>query len=709
MPTTGDTVLVGVVDGHFNTRHVELVGSVQDTWNLLTQDRDVTTPRAGQDGVPNHGTPVASLVAGRTTGTARDARLFLVRATDSNQAFASTLAEGVEKSIDQGARVVSLSFAVPPAALAGTSSTTAPLADRIQEVTYTPAQGTPVTVGTALVISAGNTAASLSDQRFYYNPTDRDQRRLMERTILAGGSSGTSRAAQSSYPGEREDLQARFLLAPFSSRAADGTTDDGYLTLRGTSGSTPLIAGMLAELMSRWPHLTAPTATRHLLDTADRGSPLFDRNDCGESGTVNCGAYYMGRGLADLDAALRPRGELAVATGLSVEGASVPVRQSWSAWSQAFGGELAGLEEGTRGLVGFDTLGRDYTLHTADSHQPLRTHARRLTDRMEAQLQRGRLEPALHAQVTPRVSMTSRFDPSGELQAGRLHAELDGLAVSAFTARDELEDLPGDFGAQPHGMATLTHTGGDLAYHLQERTGLSADLRMAQGLNLHTRFWSGSADRSAGQALQGRALSTYRSRHHDVGISYAAGDHTLLSLTLGQRRESGGLLGSVGSGAFNMDGGTRLNTARAGVDIQLNDHFGLWGRYERGFVRFPEGGGLLRSLNDVQTQQAGLGLHWRADDAHQGFFSLAQPLRVESGQAAFDIPVGRTLEGSVIRERRQVPLTPTGRQTDIELGYAFSPSPTRRLEFNVLHVLEPDHVRTAPADTAVLTRYGRRF
>ena len=49
--------------------------------------------------------------------------------------------------------------------------------------------------------------------------------------------------------------------------------------------------------------------------------------------------------------------------------------------------------------------------------------------------------------------------------------------------------------------------------------------------------------------------------------------------------------------------------------------------------------------------------------------SLAQPLRVEGGDAVLAVPVGRTRDRAVVRERLSADLTPAGRQLDLSVRW----------------------------------------
>lgn len=69
--------------------------------------------------------------------------------------------------------------------------------------------------------------------------------------------------------------------------------------------------------------------------------------------------------------------------------------------------------------------------------------------------------------------------------------------------------------------------------------------------------------------------------------------------------------------------------------------------------------------------------------------------------------MGRTLDGEVLRETREVDLATEGRQIDLEFGYAFTPSENRRIQANVLYSHDPDH--RSGSDAAGSVVFSQRF
>lgn len=103
-----------------------------------------------------------------------------------------------------------------------------------------------------------------------------------------------------------------------------------------------------------------------------------------------------------------------------------------------------------------------------------------------------------------------------------------------------------------------------------------------------------------------------------------------------------------------------------------------------------------------------MGLQWSGKE-QAAAFTIRQPMRLDSANAQLNVPVGRTIDGQVIRQARQADLSTSGRQVDFELGYTFKPSERSRMQFNLLHTLEPGHDASAPSDTAAMVNYTVQF
>ena len=108
--TSGDEVIVAVVDSKIDTQHPDLAGAIADTYDALA------TPNAPAH---MHGTGMAGAIAAHTKlmGVAPKVRLLAVRAfsgeQDGAQGTTFNILKGVEWAIGKGARIINMSFAGP--------------------------------------------------------------------------------------------------------------------------------------------------------------------------------------------------------------------------------------------------------------------------------------------------------------------------------------------------------------------------------------------------------------------------------------------------------------------------------------------------------------------------------------------------------------------------------------------------------------------
>jgi hypothetical protein len=107
----GGEIVVAVIDSRIDGAHPELAGAVLREIDVL-DDKD--------DKPHSHGTAMAGAIAAkaRLMGVAPEARLIAVRAFSVNSAGAASgtsfaLVRGLDRAVDEGARIVNLSFAGP--------------------------------------------------------------------------------------------------------------------------------------------------------------------------------------------------------------------------------------------------------------------------------------------------------------------------------------------------------------------------------------------------------------------------------------------------------------------------------------------------------------------------------------------------------------------------------------------------------------------
>ncbi|MGW0432351.1 type VII secretion-associated serine protease mycosin [Micromonospora sp. NPDC003197] len=259
--TKGAGVTVAVVDSGVDAGHPDLTGSVL-SGNDFTGDRvDVLDGRTDLDG---HGTAMAGLIAAHghgngagALGVAPQAKILSIRDTVSSKMPGSDTEAGIRWAISQGVKVISLSL--------GAERDDAEMREAIQA-----AQRADIVV----VAAAGNRP---DDKKVIYPAA-------YPGVIAVGGVDRNGRHAEISVTGPEVVLTAPAVDITTTGTRANG--GNGYHLGRGTSDATAIVAGAVALVRAKYPHLKAPEVIHRLTATAtDKGAP--GRDDQYGYGIVN--------------------------------------------------------------------------------------------------------------------------------------------------------------------------------------------------------------------------------------------------------------------------------------------------------------------------------------------------------------------------------------------------------------------------------------
>ncbi|MFK3981391.1 type VII secretion-associated serine protease mycosin [Micromonospora sp. NPDC050397] len=249
--STGEGVVVAVVDSGVYAEHPDLAGQVLDGKRLIGVDDK------GKVDEHNHGTGVAGLIAargggaGHALGIAPGAKILPV--TIATNTFAgSNMAEGIRYAVDHGAKVINLSNGGP--------TTTDELDQAVayaqsKDVVVVAAAGNAVQGDTKVLYPArlpGVVAVAATDQK-----GDRWSGGVRgDQVVIAAPG-----AAISTTAGRWPDLR-----------------EGGYLTSEGgTSAATAMVSGAAALIRAKYPEASAAQVVDRLVKTAaDAGPPGRD-------------------------------------------------------------------------------------------------------------------------------------------------------------------------------------------------------------------------------------------------------------------------------------------------------------------------------------------------------------------------------------------------------------------------------------------------
>ena len=677
---TGNGIVVGVIDTGIDVDHPEFAGAIHP------RSTDIVSGSAAfLDDQNGHGTAVAGIIAARRNGAlahgvAFDAPLLVIRADAPGScppcAFDPLdLASATDYAVDHGARVINYS-------IGGAGSLDGALGDALEDA---------VNAGRILVLAAGNDG----DDDPVFPAIFAGTPEAGGRAIAVGALDTDGEIA--GFSNRAGSARQFFLVAPGVDILAPWP--GGAALVSGTSFAAPHVTGAVALVLDAAPFLSPQQVVELLFETA---------TDLGAPGTDD----VYGRGLLNLAAALGPQGPLTIPLGSSVDGAGAALLETGLRLGGAFG---PGPDLGR--VVFLDGYGRPYWVDL---------------DRRRAAPEIG---PDLRRWLAPDDERLAFSAPPGG--RGGLALQLGG-------------PLPRDRLGGPSGPSEAQL---DERFALSAALGDDSRLTVAHGWSLQGHFGLASDDRSAPAGLLSGgvfaspylALSdsgdglTLAQQLDDrwslrVGLAraergerdaYASGANTLmlgelvratdglqLGLQLGQLEEQDRVLDASGGGALGLGAGSSTTFLGVGGRAELSSALELFGQASFGLTR-PGGGeqGLLRDLSMLYSSSFGLGIA-RRDLAVAGdrlTVAIAQPLRVEAGDAALDRPLGRTFDGEIVRRRERVALAPQGRELDLEVGYRVGLAGFGDLSINWLTRLEPGHDAEARPDHALALRLQRRF
>jgi subtilase-type serine protease len=455
------------------------------------------------------------------------------------------------------------------------------------------------------------------------------------------------------------------------------------------------------------------------------------------NGITHAYSEIFGHGFVDLRAALRPVGALNVPLGRSLESAHRSrLDSSRMVLGAAFGDGLSrGLAD--RRLAVLDGLDGAFMVPLGDlvgetrrpaGHHALLQRFGRSPDLMQVELGPGTmLETAfgpagghvmpgagsgmpVEDRAAPRLELAElgfRHDPGARV---RLRFDLNrdpAMHYGLHAAGTVVPEHMTSDGAFSNPLLAFAREGGHVGMDLSPGNRFTMRLGAFQG-----RDGIGSHDGSRDRArVQGTMAE----------LAFALGEDVLaptggLSLQLAMLQEDDTLLGSRSGGAFDLADDTRSATVGLSGEIALGDWFRgadvrLAGSAYMAFTHPRVAGtSLFEDVSAIESHAFSLGLIGRdliVDEDRWGLV-LNRPLRVARGHADLQLPVGH--DGTDLRhESVRASLTPSGRETQVEVFYGRALSPEIDVQGSVMLRRQPDHVRTAPDEGVALLNANLRF
>ena len=702
---SGLGVTVGVIDSGIDPNSHEFTGRIH------AQSGDVTgagRPLGDDDG---HGTEVTRVLAAAKDdsdvhGIAFDATILALRADQAGSCitaapgedeaqcsfYDSAIAAGVDRAIDNRARVINIS-------LGGAGGASATLRAAINRATQ---------AGIIIVASAGNEGNDAVPAFDPNNPSPFAQ------ALLANGNGLVIIAASvddqgviSNFSNKAGVSQASVLSALGQGICCEYRNDTIYRfdqngqtitrVFNGTSFSAPQIAGAAALLAQAFPNLTGSQIVSLLLTSA---------RDAGDPGTD---AIY-GRGILDIARAFAPAG----ATSLAGTTMEVPLSGDGGTTSGPMG-DVAMSNRPVNAVI-VDSYGRAYDIDLAHGLNataprlrltPALIHQGRSVSAVDGTTQiafsisdsgggtpgilplalsdgQARQARFLAGRVSAAISKDTRLSLGIRQTAANQVAALQDMTSSAFLTAGEAR-MEGGFEGQPDNSFALRHQLGAFGLTGSVEHG---DARLYEG---------------AGAEYLRRGTRQYPYATLGLSLDRKIGP-ARLALGANWMREDETILGARFAN-FIGRGGARSLFVDGNMEAALGQGWSIGTSWRQGWT-YANAGSTLTGQSLLKSNAFSFDVS-RASAFATGdrlAFRVAQPLRVTSGGLALNVPVAydyATLTPTF--GIRRFSLAPQGREIASEVSWIL-PMSGGYFSSNLFWRQEPGHFESAPDDIGVAFR-----
>jgi len=700
----GTGVTIGVVDTGVQLNHPEYLNASGQSRVLpgacfggfsTTLCATADNKLGGDDSVwptITHGTHVAGIAAGLTTGLANNASILPVRVCDpTTGSCPGDIDGGIVWASQHGANIINVSLGGPT----------------LSSRDITAAQ-TAVANGSLLVVAAGNAGNATPAGGFLAGAALYDGVRGSEIVVGAVDNSGnitswsqTPGTTCLAQPSGTYCMQNYFVVAP-GVGIASSVGGGGYASLSGTSMATPYVSGVAADIKGLWPYLTMAQVANIIFSTAiDRGAPGPDP--------------VYGVGEVNIAQALQPAGTTNLVTG----GTNVATTQSLvgnASGSSVSGVMSVGLANSAllKNVIVVDKFGRDYTadLTKGVHNEGFDASSFLMLDQILAtSAAPGTVETGLKAVSSEGYSPQLGFvTMSGLVNVVTTPAAL----ATSPTARDVVR---GNMTNLAVSISPFESVGFDMGYKLrlsgrlnQYDAGASpaysglflsasavnspyasltdggdyvgATVNLADGLDVRTGYSWLTPDAQKSGVPASDQLARYDMTQHSaldqrsanaavMSVTWKFANWGGLGLVSSQTTENKGLLGGVTSGALNLarsaDTSALGATARFGLG---NDWFATIA-YGEGLSHLnAQSGGLLNSASALRSRSYGIAIATRnvfGDDSLG--FALTRPMHIYSGTGLLTAATGADAMGNLTIGHGQVDFAESTPETDLEVGY----------------------------------------
>ena len=423
-----------------------------------------------------------------------------------------------------------------------------------------------------------------------------------------------------------------------------GPDNNEFYQTTGTSFAAPVVTGAFAILMERFrEQLNGEQIILRLVNTADNTGQYSNSN-------------VYGAGMLDIETAIMPVGtNMMSIIGDINEGITYGFDITLLSTSAAFGDALQRAFQ-TREVVAFDELDAPFW-YPLSSLTPT-TSSRETLQERHASLFEQDIAPVETA-IGGRLALKSSHTGSSEQIDMSLRQPIDSASQA------ELLLTAGDLSTSPFGLHEDKSFAHPYLGFAGEGIGLGGAIQLDTGRLTAMGFTSGSADVSRDVPIDVHGGLIEYAIEPFAGVEFG--------MQAGAMVEESRALGLLSEGGFGELGESSTAFAGVSLDSALEDSWRFRASMLFGRTNLDEPSiGLLKTsttLTSSAFRVAFEGSNILMDADRMDVF-VAQPLRIEGGNADFTIPVGRTPAGLVRREQiKGVSLEPGGRELEFGMRY----------------------------------------
>lgn len=751
----GEGVKIAVTDTGVRLTHQEIAANYSGIgYDFVNNDQFVTDSNG-------HGTHVASTAAGVKDGTGMHGVAYNSEIIAVQMLGGNNIKSGIEYGANQGANVINMSWGSVDAERNGIKYT---IGDSDYnryysnyEEEFNAAKNSNDGLGSVLVAATGNDGYT----DYVSLPALFAQDERLEGIMIAVGSvdkNSNGTYTISDFSNQCKQSKEFCMVAPGGSYNSNGilgayvfeSYDDVYAYSEGTSMATPHVAGAAAVIRGAWPLLTAAETVQILLDTA---------TDLGASGTDD----IYGRGMLNLYEAVQAQGEEVISSGISLASTGYTVDQTSINSDPIFGDAFTNnVASSLQDVVFFDKYGRDYKANlankiTANAGQntimleglafnnynsktiPL-SFGDNGSSKFELQMQYYNNRNQQNSSSSINLGLSSN-DIGLQNNYGLKYLVVDRSKEDSRLTRSQGFSFTQDFNKTfQAGFAFNTNQADNFKQSKFNNIGFITVNNFAA--NPYQNFVSGSASyindlsnlRNFNQlfvsknfmdnkfALTASHQTSYdttagfskvnniQNNVSDLTFTYLPQSDSSASISFGNLNEfDNNLLNSKSLGAFSTSGSAKTSYFKISSSRKLMENLYLISSFSEGqTVANGNNQGIFRSYENVRSRSSSVGLI--KDNFFNGKLGIiySEPLRVYSGKAAINAPIGRDVNG-VVRYQGTVSLTPSGKEQNLELFYSKNLTNDSQIRFNFITQKEPGNVKNAPSNNLGFMTYGLKF